>query len=266
MSKNKDLLEAINGYTRAWKELFNSSNPADQYEETGIAMRWEDSKFPFSNAAFLTNEISDSTILKQRLETVVARMKKKENGGLLNICNDLITGEAATSFDQILKDVGLAYVMPLNGMAGDILPLEPKPIKGLEIKRVTTTSEFNDFSDMNCLAYGFDIAWGRTGLGNVWIDNAYSFVGYVDNQPVCAASTAQIDNVLYLALVATLPNAQRKGYSEAIVRHALIEGHKATGLKRTLLHATPAGAPVYERIGYYKSANISAYQLNSSDE
>lgn len=266
MSKNNDHFEAISGYTAAWKKLFNSQTPADQHEETGIAMRWEDSKFPFSNAAFLTDEISEPAILKQRLETVVARMKVKENGGLLNICNDLISGEAKVLFDKIIQEVGLEYVMPLDSMVGDILPVEPKSIDNLEIRKVESISEFYDFSDMNCLAYGFDLEWGRSGLDKIWVDGAHSFVGYVDNKPVSAASTAQVDNVLYLALVATVPEAQRKGYSEAIVRHALNEGHKATGLKRTLLHATPAGAPVYERIGYYKSASISAYQLASNKE
>lgn len=261
MTHHQDISEAMSGYIGAWKKLFNSPALADQYEEQGLAMRWEDSKFPFSNAAFLTNEISEPEVLKQKLATVAARMRSKNNSGLLNICTDLITGEAKEAFDKILLEVGLEYVMPLNSMAGDILPVEAKLIKGLEIKRVSNISEFHDFSDMNCLAYGFELEWGRNGLGRVWIEEAYSFVGYVDNQPVCAASTAQIEDVLYLALVATIPEAQRKGYSEAIVRHALIEGYKATGIKRTLLHATPAGAPVYERIGYYKSANISAYQL-----
>lgn len=261
MLKNEILFEAINGYVDAWKKLFNSSTLADQYENTGIAMRWEDSQFPFSNAAFLTNEIKDPKILKEKLEIVVSRMRSKTRSGLLNICIDLITDDAKVEFDQILHDIGLEFVMPLNAMAGNILPLEPKPISELEIRRVENNSQFNDFSDMNCLAYGFDIEWGRTGLSNVWVENAYSFVGYIDNKPVCAASTSQIDEILYLALVATIPEAQCKGYSEAIVRHALMEGYKATGLSRTLLHATPAGEPIYKRIGYNKTANISAYKL-----
>ena len=261
MSNNKNLFEAINGYTTAWKKLFNSSPFTDQYEEHGIAMRWDDSKFLFSNAAFLTDGFSDPEALQQRLDTVVMRIKSKKNIGLLNICTDLITGEAKENFDTIIQNAGLEYVMSLNGMIGDTLPPEPRVITELEIKRVTCKSELNNFSDINCLAYGFDLECGRNNLGNVWIDNAYSFVGYVNNKPVCAASTAKIDNILYLALVATIPEERRKGYSEAIVRHALIEGHIATGLKRTLLHATPAGEPVYKRIGYYKSANICAYQL-----
>ena len=74
-------------------------------------------------------------------------------------------------------------------------------------------------------------------------------------------TTIATGNCLFLALVATAPEAQRKGYGEATVRKALFEGGRATGLTRTVLHATPAGAAVYERIGYRKVASISFYGL-----
>ena len=44
-------------------------------------------------------------------------------------------------------------------------------------------------------------------------------------------------------------------------RKALYEGAKATGLTRTTLHATTAGAPVYERVGYRKVAAMGFYGL-----
>jgi predicted acetyltransferase len=69
---------------------------------------------------------------------------------------------------------------------------------------------------------------------------------------------------LFLALVATLPGKQRKGYAEATVRKALYEGYPATGLKRTVLHASDAGFPVYERLGYRAVANIRLYKLADS--
>jgi hypothetical protein len=69
---------------------------------------------------------------------------------------------------------------------------------------------------------------------------------------------------LFLALVATLPGKQRKGYAEATVRKALYEGYRATGLKRTVLHASDAGFPVYERLGYRAVANIRLYKLADS--
>ncbi len=76
-----------------------------------------------------------------------------------------------------------------------------------------------------------------------------------------AAATMANNGCLFLALVATAPEAQRKGYGEATVRKALFEGANATGLTRTALHATMAGAPVYQRIGYRKVATIRFYGL-----
>jgi GNAT superfamily N-acetyltransferase len=48
-------------------------------------------------------------------------------------------------------------------------------------------------------------------------------------------------------LVATTPDARRKGYGEAVVRHALQTAHEATGIRRTVLHATEDGYPIYLR-------------------
>src|SRR5262249_37449751 len=74
------------------------------------------------------------------------------------------------------------------------------------------------------------------------------------------------DENLYLALVATRPSEQRKGYGEAVVRHALQSAYEATGLSRTILHASDAGMPVYRRVGYHKTASILAYKLAGGSE
>jgi hypothetical protein len=47
------------------------------------------------------------------------------------------------------------------------------------------------------------------------------------------------------------------------VQFALFEGVKATGATRSILHATLAGMPVYERVGYHKTASISFYGLRA---
>jgi hypothetical protein len=71
-----------------------------------------------------------------------------------------------------------------------------------------------------------------------------TWLGYESGTPVSAAATVANDGCLFLALVATTPTAQRKGYGDATVRQALSEGVRATGLTRTVLHASDAGFPV----------------------
>ena len=55
---------------------------------------------------------------------------------------------------------------------------------------------------------------------------------------------------LFLFLVATMPAARRKESGEAVVRHALQTAHEATGIRRTVLHASGAGYPLYLGLGY----------------
>ena len=95
----------------------------------------------------------------------------------------------------------------------------------------------------------------------LWKSGMYTYLGLEDGIPVSAAATVQTGDCLFLALVATAPEAQGKGFGEATVRKASIEGVKATGLTRSVLHATPAGGPVYERIGFRKVAVIHFYGL-----
>jgi len=104
---------------------------------------------------------------------------------------------------------------------------------------------------------------GRTAAQlHAWL-NAYTYVGYEGDRAVTAAAAIVNEGCLFLALVATRPEARGKGYAEAVVRQALQAGHEATGLARTILHATDAGFPVYKRVGYYKTGSILAYKLAS---
>lgn len=84
----------------------------------------------------------------------------------------------------------------------------------------------------------------------LWHDHAYGFVAYEGDKPVSTATAIINDGCLYLFLVATAPDARRKGYGEAVVRHALQTAHEATGIGRTVLHGTEDGSPIYLRLGY----------------
>ena len=75
------------------------------------------------------------------------------------------------------------------------------------------------------------------------------------------AATGENDNALFLALVATMPNDMRRGFGEAVTRKAIHEGIRRTGRRHVVLHATPAGRPVYERIGYRTNSPIHFIQL-----
>jgi predicted GNAT family acetyltransferase len=78
---------------------------------------------------------------------------------------------------------------------------------------------------------------------------------------VTCAATVEADGRLFVVLVATAPEWERRGYGETVTRKALYEGARATGLTRATLHATAAGAPVYPRIGFRPNSPVGFYGL-----
>jgi len=97
----------------------------------------------------------------------------------------------------------------------------------------------------------------------LWHEHAYGFVAYEGGKPVSTATVIINQGCLFLFLVATMPEARCKGYGEAVVRHALQTAYEATGIGRTVLHATDAGYPLYLRLGYLPTVKFMGCMLGS---
>ncbi len=259
-----EVLESIEQYTSVWKVFVAESPGADIREKPGLSICWADSPFPFWNAIFITEPSLDAAGLNSRLKEAAEYARQKREPGLIYVCEEHLTSSARAGLPAALTEAGVELSLPVHGMAGDILPLAPSRRPALQMRRVTEEAQLMLFADINCEGYGFPLDWGRAGLRGMrlWTDRAFSYVGFEGDRAVCCASVIAHDGSLYLALVATRPSAQRKGYGEAVVRHTLRSAHDSTGLCRTILHASDAGMPVYRRVGYHKTASFFAYKLS----
>lgn len=72
------------------------------------------------------------------------------------------------------------------------------------------------------------------------------WVGWDGDVPVTATTTSVSHGVNNVSLVATLPEARRKGYAKAITDEASL----AEPTFPAVLIASPPGTPVYEQLGY----------------
>jgi GNAT superfamily N-acetyltransferase len=166
----------------------------------------------------------------------------------------IVTAEALDSgvdADAALEPCGLLRTMALTGMIVQDVGPGPSAPEGLEVLTPSTDADCEAIFDINSFAYGmpFDAGnpvWGRRAF---WKPH-YAALGRVDGQPVCCATALMVDGHRYVALVATSPDSQRRGYADAVMRHALESARRAHADSPTFLHATDAGRPVYERMGY----------------
>jgi GNAT superfamily N-acetyltransferase len=248
-------------YLSIWKRLVAELPGSDIEDRPALAVRWADNAFPFWNALFLTGQLLDPDVVASRLQDAANYMRKMHHAGLVYIFENSLSPSTAERLSQILNKTGLEPALPITGMAGDLFPLDPSLHPALRIDRVTDAAGLLAYAQVNCMAYGFPVETAQNALGDssLW-KQSFTYMGYENGRPVTTASVIVNDGALYLALVATIPEARGNGYAESIVRHALRNAHQETGLTRTILHATDAGFPVYKRIGYHATAKIMAYK------
>ena len=160
---------------------------------------------------------------------------------------------------EALDGCGLAPVMPLTGMiAGSVGP--DAAVAGLDLTVPEDDSACGAVIDINSIAYAMDLEPCKPVLGTrtFWQDQ-FAVVGIADGRPASSATVLMVDGHRYVALVATDPGQQRRGFADATMRRALQNAAGVHGERPTVLHATEAGRPIYERMGYTTIANHTLF-------
>jgi GNAT superfamily N-acetyltransferase len=252
------VLESVSVFISVWRQFAESFQNADIATRNGLSIGWPDVPLPMYNNIFLVRKVEDPEILTTRVRQATSFARTKRQAGLITACHELLRGHARSGVDAVFESEGYMPAIPLTGMAGNILPLEAPGHPDLRIER----AEDNGVSvtDINCLAYGFAVEIGRASLlrQSFW-QSAFPYVAFSGERAVATATVIVQRECLYLALVATLPEAHGKGYGQAVVRHSLQRAYEATGLTRTILHATQAGYSLYDRLGYREVAHFTGY-------
>ncbi|NSC25423.1 GNAT family N-acetyltransferase [Streptomyces albus subsp. chlorinus] len=257
-------VESMEQLAVGWRALVLDRDPhADVRDLPGIAVRWADCRFPFWNCVTLTEAGADARLVEQRLGEAAGIMRAKRHPGFLWVFEGLLDEGGRAALGPAAERAGLAHAFPGTGMAGDLFPLPEPAHPDLTFVRVATDEHLRAYADINARAYGLTVEDGRDGLvgSRLWKKQAYAFLGMRDGTPVTCAATVETAGRLFVVLVATDPEWERRGYGEAVTRKALYEGARATGLTRATLHATMAGAPVYPRIGFVPNSPMHFYGL-----
>ena len=264
-STKTELEESLHQFVTTWRLLARPFPQADLSDKPGLAVSWPSTDFPFYNIVFLTEELKDEDALRDRVRGAATHLRTSQTPGLFLVCLDRLSGAAENNFATILEQEELVPAIPMTGMAGDILPLAGTPHPDLRFVRISDNDTIRKFAEINCAAYGIpaETALSLVHEHTLWKEHAYGFLACVGDEPVATATAIINDDCIFLFLVATMPEAQRKGYGNAVVRHALNAACEATGIRRSVLHATEAGYPVYLRLGYHPTGKFVGCMLEN---
>ena len=247
----------------AWKQFAEGAPNGVCPETTGVVCAFSNVPMPFFNMAFLSSPVANLSELNDRMAAIKELASSCRSSWMFFSCDQWLPEELRAAQDQVFTPHDLHSTMHLTGMVTDLNSLSATAANPpLEYRRVAGRETSFAISDLNCAAYGVPFEIGRESiLESMFGAEVFAYVGYLKDQPVSAAGVWIVDDSLYVAMVATHPDHRRKGYADAVMRHSLQEAQKATGITRTVLHATEAGLPVYERMGYRFIARFTLYSL-----
>jgi ribosomal protein S18 acetylase RimI-like enzyme len=112
-------------------------------------------------------------------------------------------------------------------------------------------------------ALPFQISEQIYGPESTWNSPMSGYVGYIAGRHVSIVATVVGGDSIGVYSLATAPQFQGRGYAETLMRYAIAEAMKTTGLHRSVLQTTRSGKRLYERMGYKSVTKFTVYTRES---
>jgi len=199
---------------------------------------------PYSNAVFPDRDADPGAVLDRADEVLSDRRyflwTRGADGGKVG---------------ALARERGFALLDDLPAMVIEE-PIAGVPAPSVEVNRVTDAAGFADFVRVSQLSYAEaglpeEIAVSLLSRPDAAIMSSVIAVGRIEGAPVAAALsiTNALTAVGGVYWVGTVPSARRRGAADAVTRYVTNAAFES-GALTVVLQASPAGTPVYQRLGY----------------
>jgi ribosomal protein S18 acetylase RimI-like enzyme len=159
--------------------------------------------------------------------------------------DDANAAEAATEHGLVLDSRPAAMVANLDALPFDDAP----PANQAEL---ATVGRIND------AAYGYDPPKLTPAIGAL-PDTVITYGAQHDGTTASVAMAHDVGSDTAVWFVATLPQAQRNGLAQQILRRLLLDARER-GQATASLQASPKGRPLYERLGFTTVGELHLYE------
>ncbi|MDQ0197899.1 GNAT family N-acetyltransferase [Neobacillus ginsengisoli] len=166
-----------------------------------------------------------------------------------DIGNILIDNSALQIHNTVLMAIDLASFQPLSELLPD-----------LKIQAVRNHEGAAAFTVCSSAAFGIP-DFLRNAVTETMAkqdQNIENYVGYLGGTAVTTATSFYSDGIAGIYNVSTLPEFQGKGMGMEIMTALLLKA-KLDGYKMAILHATPAGIRLYEKLGFHKYGEMRQF-------
>lgn len=256
ITSNKDNVEAL---IDAWT-LMVGRLPGHAIERSaGVATTFGHVPLPFLNVSILDRAFIDASDFRRALGVARQRAKACQHDSLVALC----PAWAPAHWQAIMAEEGLQLSLNMTGMATDTMAPPRRAPPPMDYRLTTELATATDMALINAHAYGMPVELVEC-ISNLhlWKESSFGVVGYVAGRAVTCTAAFVVGDMIYIAFVATLPDAHGGGYAEAVMRRAIQYARDAAGPKRLWLHASDMGRPLYRSMGFATGAEIPLFAFS----
>ncbi|MEO8596948.1 MAG: GNAT family N-acetyltransferase [Candidatus Solibacter sp.] len=245
---------------QSFRVIASSRTAGELRELPGVSIAAAGAVFQMFNTAFLSSPVATERELKQRVLTAIDHFNERDQEWAYWVYEAWMQPPVRRRSRRVFENHGLRLATELPGMIADRILPPLTPLPPIEVRRVTAGPHREAFCEVGSVCFHVPITWFREVFDgdSVW-KHFMSYVGYVNDEPVSTTSVVAGGGVLGVYNVGTLPGFQRRGYGEAVMRHALLDAARECAAERIILQSTPAGLRLYKRMGFREVARVSVY-------
>jgi ribosomal protein S18 acetylase RimI-like enzyme len=238
-----------------------ASRPTGENRELrGVSIASAGVTFQMFNAAFLSGAVANEAELAQRILLANTHFSSRGLEWAYWVCEDWLPNRSRRRARRAFENLGLRHSVDLPGMAAERVAPPLRRLPQMDVRRVEPGPTRDAFCAIGALCFHVPPSWFTQVFDSdaVW-ENFAGYVGYIDDEPVTTAAVVIGGGAIGVYNVATVPTHQRRGFGEAVMRCALEDARRRSGLERAVLQSTPAGLKLYQRMGFKTVTTVAVY-------
>jgi ribosomal protein S18 acetylase RimI-like enzyme len=244
-----------------FRSLAVSRLGAEVRETEGVTIVSLGAAFQMFNSVFLSTPVDDEMEFQRRIAVGARFMMAKGLPWSFWLCEDWLTARVRKRATAICAANGLHLASEMPGMAIERMKPSARKLPDLEYVRVTSERDRRDFCAIGSHCFHVPSSWFEEVFDSRMKDRPGfdAWQGYLRGEPVATAATVIHAGAIGLYNVAVTPEYRRRGYGEAVMRHAVEEARRRSGLDRVILQSTRQAVKMYERMGFSTVTRILAF-------
>jgi len=248
---------------QSFRILASARERADVCEVGGVTIASLGATFQMFNAAFLNSYVTGESDLEQRIAMAAVHFAQRRIQWAFWMCDSFLDRRLQRKAERIFSRMGLSLSSELPAMAAETLVTPWRRLPKIEIRPVLDLDSRRAFCEIGAVCFHVPLLWFQEVFDERMPERPdfVAWLAFSNGEPVATAATVLAADVIGVYNVGTLPGHRGRGIAEAIVRYAIDQAKKQSGIDRTVLQSTSFGYDLYRKMGYRTVGQVLVYTL-----